>query len=72
MSISAFQCVQSGIITARGGDSVPGYPEGGAAGGGGRVAIVVRVYNIHSLCIYYFLLHRRCKNHILSPFTLMI
>jgi hypothetical protein len=45
VTISAAQCALSGSISAKGGNSHQERPDGGAAGGGGRVAIVVRFWS---------------------------
>lgn len=44
VTISASQCVQRGLITAKGGDAVPHVASAGAAGGGGRIAFVVSLH----------------------------
>ena len=41
ITISAFECVQNGVISALGGSTYSTSLDTGAAGGGGRIAIIV-------------------------------
>lgn len=39
--ITSNECVLNGKLSARGGDSFPGHSHAGAAGGGGRISVIV-------------------------------
>jgi len=50
--ITGNECVLNGRLSARGGDSFPGRSHAGAAGGGGRIAVIVSSLQVSLFCLH--------------------